>query len=104
MRPFATLRLNLLRSAPAPVLQRPLTFIIPSAGGCKQSEIGRRAWPSERILPSTNKKTLEIKGEAVDKEGSTAFFVEFGIKQFRRKVFICSGRTHPGNFNPKQST
>src|SRR5690606_18358731 len=42
--------------------------------------------------------------EAVDKEGSTAFFVEFGIKQFRRKVFICSGRTHPGNFNPKQST
>src|SRR5690606_38523224 len=36
-------------------------------------------------------------GEAVDKEGSTAFFVEFGIKQFRRKVFICSGRTHPGN-------
>src|SRR5690606_10123602 len=29
--------------------------------------------------------------EAVDKEGSTAFFVEFGIKQFRRKVFICSG-------------
>src|SRR5690606_2175412 len=36
--------------------------------------------------------------EAVDKEGATAFFVEFGIKQFRRKVFICSGRTHPGNF------
>src|SRR5690606_27852137 len=42
--------------------------------------------------------------EAVDKEGSTAFFVEFGIKQFRRKVCICSGRNHPGNFNPKQST
>src|SRR5690606_20595876 len=42
--------------------------------------------------------------EAVDKEGSTAFFVEFGIKQFRRKVFICSGRTHAGNFNQKQST
>src|SRR5690606_28634350 len=42
--------------------------------------------------------------EAVDKEGSTAFFVEFGIKQFPRKGFICSGRTHPGKFNPEPST
>src|SRR5690606_13401887 len=55
-------------------------------------------------LSSISPDAFSASGEAVDKEGSTAFFVEFGIKQFRRKVFICSGRTHPGNFNPKQST
>src|SRR5690606_32136012 len=49
-----------------------------------------------------HKKTPRYSGcEAVDKEGSTAFFVEFGIKQFRRKVFICQARPHQGNSNPK---
>src|SRR5690606_26094921 len=39
--------------------------------------------------------------EAVDKEGSTAFFVEFGIKQFRRKVFYMF-RTNPSReFHPE---
>src|SRR5690606_28491784 len=71
-----------------------------------ESHPGRRdrgpAAPSE--ISRDREKPTFGSAEAVDKEGSTAFFVEFGIKQFRRKVFICSGRTHPGNFTPKQST
>ncbi|MGB0088881.1 MAG: hypothetical protein WBP80_05240, partial [Planifilum fulgidum] len=59
----------------------------------------------------TRKQKKHVKGltkkegkpllEAVDKEGSTAFFVEFGIKQFRRKVFILF-RTNPSReFQPE---
>src|SRR5690606_42093964 len=71
-----------------------------------ESAVTSRRSPPARVQggpPSKDKNPRRLAGEAVDKEGSTAFFVEFGIKQFRREVFICSGRTHPGNFNPKQS-
>src|SRR5690606_6284785 len=55
---------------------------------------GRR--PQSRIRPGVNSRS-----EAVDKEGSTAFFVEFGIKQFRRKVFYMF-RTNPSReFQPE---
>src|SRR5690606_9962871 len=42
--------------------------------------------PEAAFTSRRKKKNHPKVVEAVDKEGSTAFFVEFGIKQFRRKV------------------